>query len=50
MKFYLKLFRFKQYLQRNKIEKTMRRPPTIPVINTMNARVRRWKVWSFCLK
>ncbi len=37
--FYLKCFRFKQYLHSNKIEKTMRRPPTIPVISTMNARL-----------
>jgi len=36
--FYLKCFRFKQYLHNNKIEKTMIRPPTIPVISTMNAR------------
>lgn len=35
----LKFFRFKQYLHSNKIEKTMRRPPRIPVISTMNARL-----------
>lgn len=37
--FNLKFFRFRQYLHRNKIEKTMRSPPSIPLISTMNARL-----------